>query len=163
MIIAVTGTPGTGKTTLSHLYEEEGLEVVHLTDYVKEEGLGEKGEKEFKVDVEEMREALKDREFDVVEGHLAHHVPVDVCVVLRTRPDRLRERLVERDYCDEKVEENVQSEILDVVLSEAVDNQETVIEIDTTDGRPEDVFEEVKRKVEKGESDYGNFDWTQFL
>ncbi len=163
MKIAVTGTPGTGKTTLSQLYEDEGLDVIHLTEYVKEKGLGEEGEKEFEVDTEEMREALKDEGFDVVEGHLAHHVPVDVSVVLRTRPDILRERLEERDYSDQKVEENVQSEILDVVLSEAVEQQETVVEVDTTEKGAEEAFGEVKRKVEKGESDYGNFDWTQFL
>lgn len=163
MKIAVTGTPATGKTTLSQLYREEGLEVIHLTEYVKQEGLGEEGEEEFEVDVDEMREALRDESFDVIEGHLAHHVPVDICVVLRTRPDELRERLEQRDYSDEKIEENVQSEILDVVLSEAVEQQETVVEVDTTDRRPEEVFKEVKRKVEKGENDYGDFDWTQFL
>ena len=163
MKIAVTGTPGTGKTTLSQLYEDEGLEVIHLTEYVKEKGLGEQGEKEFEVDVDEMRQALKDENFDVIEGHLAHHVPVDVCVVLRTRPDALRERLEDRYYTDEKVEENVQSEILDVVLSEAVEQQETVIEVDTTEKDADEVFEEIKRKVEKGESDYGNFDWTEYL
>ncbi|MFB6114738.1 MAG: adenylate kinase, partial [Candidatus Nanohalobium sp.] len=89
--------------------------------------------------------------------------PVDVCVVLRTRPDKLRERLNERDYSDRKVEENVQSEILDVVLSEAVENQETVVEVDTTEKSAEEVFEEVKEKVGKGENDYGNFDWTEYL
>jgi len=161
--IAVTGTPGTGKTTLSQLYEEQGLEVIHLTEYVKKKGLGEEGEKEFEVDVEDMIKALKDEEFDVVEGHLAHHVPVDTCVVLRTRPDLLRERLEGRDYSDEKVEENVQSEILDVVLSEAVGQQETVVEVDTTEKDAEKAFNEIKEKVEKGESDYGNFDWTEYL
>lgn len=163
MKIAVTGTPGTGKTTLSQLYEEEGLEVIHLTEYVKEKGLGEEGEKEFEVNVEEMRASLGEKDFDVVEGHLAHHVPVDVCVVLRTRPDVLRERLDERDYPEQKVEENIQSEILDVVLSEAVENQETVVEVDSTEKDADEVFEEIKRKVEKGENDYGNFDWTEYL
>lgn len=163
MNVAITGTPGTGKTTVSRKFEDERYEVIHLTEYVKEKGLGEYGEKEFEVDVPEMVEALKNEGFDVVEGHLAHHVPVDVCVVLRTRPDRLRERLNERDYSEKKVEENVQSEILDIVLSEAVENQETVVEVDTTGKTGEKVFEEVKKKIEEGGSDYGNFDWTEYL
>lgn len=163
MKIVVTGTPGTGKTTLSKFFENEDYSVLDLTEYVKEKGLGERGEKEFEVNISEMREALEDENFDVVEGHLAHHVPVDVCVVLRTRPDELRERLQGRDYSDQKVEENVQSEALDVILSEAVENQETVVEVDTTGREAEDVFEEVRRKVEKGENDYGNFDWTEYL
>lgn len=163
MRIAITGTPGTGKTTISEKFEEEGHKVIHLTEYVKEKGLGDEGEREFEVDVPEMVEALEDEDFDVIEGHLAHHIPVDVCVVLRTRPDKLRERLDDRDYSEAKVEENIQSEILDVVLSEAVENQETVVEVDTTEKSAEDVFEEVKEKVGKEESDYGNFDWTEYL
>lgn len=163
MKIAVTGTPGTGKTTVSRLFEQQDYNLIHLTEYVKEKGLGEKGEKEFEVDLEKMREVLKDEDFDVIEGHLAHHVPVDVCVVLRTRPDKLRERLSERDYSEEKVDENVQSEALDVILSEAVENQEVVIEFDTTGKDAEKVFKEVKRKFKKGKSDYGNFDWIEYL
>jgi len=160
--IALTGTPGTGKTTVSKLFEEQGNKTVHLTEYVKEKGLGEQKE-QFHVNVKEMREALKDEDFNVVEGHLSHHVPVDICIVLRTRPDLLRGRLEKRDYSAEKVEDNVESEALDVILSEAVQEQETVIEIDTTEKRPEEVFEEAKRKIEKGEKSYGNFDWTRFL
>lgn len=163
MKIAVTGTPGTGKTTVSRLFEQQDYNLIHLTEYVKEKGLGEEGEKEFEVDLEKMREVLKDEDFDVIEGHLAHHVPVDVCVVLRTRPDKLRERLSERDYSEEKVDENVQSEALDVILSEAVENQEVVIEFDTTGKDAEKVFKEVKRKFKKGKSDYGNFDWIEYL
>jgi len=161
--IAVTGTPGTGKTTVSKLFEQEGYELVDLTQFVKDKGLGEQGEKEFEVDTEKMVKALKDEEFDVIEGHLAHHVPIDICIVLRTRPDVLRERLNERDYSDQKVEENVQSEALDVILSEAVEEQDVVIEVDTTDKGPEQVFELIKEKIDEGESDYGNFDWTEYL
>lgn len=163
MKLALTGTPGTGKTTVSEMFEKKGHKVIHLTEYVKDRGLGEQGSQEFEVNVPDMIESLKDKEFDVLEGHLAHQVPVDVCVVLRTRPDELRERLEEREYSDEKVEENVQSEILDVVLSEAVQNQETVVEVDTTGRNAEEVFEEVNEKVEKGENDYGKFDWTEYL
>lgn len=163
MKIALTGTPGTGKTTLSRLFEKEEYSVLDLTEYVKEKGLGEHGENEFEVNIAEMINSLEDENFDVVEGHLSHHIPVDVCVVLRTRPDKLRERLEERDYSDQKVEENVQSEALDVILSEAVEKQENVVEVDTTGREAKEVFEEVRRKVEKGENDYGNFDWTEYL
>jgi len=160
--IAVTGTPGTGKTTVSNLFEEQGRKVLHLTEYVKEKGLGEQSD-EFEVDVPQMKKALDDEDFEVVEGHLSHHVSVDVCIVLRTRPDVLRERLDNREYSKEKIEENVESEVLDVILSEAVGLQEIVIEVDTTEKDAEEVFEEIKEKIDVGESDYGNFDWTEYL
>lgn len=162
MKIAVTGTPGTGKTTVSKLFEQNGFEVIDLTKYVKEKGLGEQRD-EFEVDVPEMKNSLEEEDFEVLEGHLAHHVSVDICVVLRTRPDVLRERLEKREYSKEKVEENIQTEILDVVLSEAVSAQETVIEVDTTEKDAEEVFKEIKEKIDLGESDYGNFDWTEYL
>jgi len=160
--IAVTGTPGTGKTTVSNLFEEQGRKVLHLTEYVKEKGLGEQSD-EFEVDVPQMKKALDDEDFEVVEGHLSHHVSVDVCIVLRTRPDVLRERLDDREYSKEKIEENVESEVLDVILSETVGLQEIVIEVDTTEKDAEEVFEEIKEKIDVGESDYGNFDCTEYL
>lgn len=162
MKIALTGTPGAGKTTISRLYEEKGYRVIHLSEYVKENSLGEQQE-EFEVDLQKMKASLEKEEFDVIEGHLAHHVETDFCIVLRTRPDKLRERLKNRDYSERKIEENVQSEILDLILTEAVEKQEKVIELDTTRKTPEDVLKEVENKIEKGESDYGKFDWTEFI
>ncbi|MFB6208174.1 MAG: adenylate kinase family protein [Candidatus Nanohaloarchaea archaeon] len=160
MIIALTGTPGTGKTSVS---EELGYPVIHLTEYVKEHGLGEQRE-EFEVDVPAMVESLESLEGDhVIEGHLAHHVPADVCIVLRCEPGELRERLSERDYTERKVEENVESEMLDVILVEALDSQDTVVEVDTTGRTVEETVEIVKEKVEKGEPDYGSIDWTSEL
>jgi adenylate kinase len=44
VIVAVTGTPGTGKTTATELLESEfdlGLDVVHLNEVIRAEGLTE--------------------------------------------------------------------------------------------------------------------------
>jgi len=99
----------------------------------------------------------------VIEGHLAHHFPSDVCVVLRCRPDVLEERLSNRDYSDRKIEENVEAEKLDIILSETVQNQEIIIELDTTEKSVNQSFNQIIRKVEEEESDYGNLDWTGFV
>lgn len=165
MEIALTGTPGTGKTSVARALEKQDFKVLNLTAFAKEQGLGTPG-KEFEVDVPVMVESLEEREFEedtVIEGHLAHHYPADICVVLRTRPDVLRERLQERDYSSEKVEDNVDSEALDLVLQEAVQEQETVIEIDTTGRNAEEVAEEMRKRIEKGEEVYGEVDWSEFL
>ncbi|MFB6191177.1 MAG: adenylate kinase family protein [Candidatus Nanohaloarchaea archaeon] len=165
MKIALTGTPGTGKTSVARELEERGFEVVDLTEFVKEQELGTPGE-EFEVDIPEMVEALEQGLGDwdtVIEGHLAHHFPADYCIVLRTRPDVLRERLEQRDYSDGKIDENVESEALDVILQEAVEQQEDIIEIDTTRREPGEVAGEIERRIEKEETGYGNVDWSDFL
>ncbi|MFB6203346.1 MAG: adenylate kinase family protein [Candidatus Nanohaloarchaea archaeon] len=159
MKIALTGTPGTGKTSVA---EEMDHEVLDLTRFVKERGIGHE-EEEFIVDVDRMVEELESELGDgekVVEGHLSHHFPADYCVVLRCEPEELRERLKERGYSNTKIEENVQSEILDVVLSEAVEIQENIIEVDTTGREPGEVAEEVEKRIEEGDSGYGDVDWT---
>jgi adenylate kinase len=98
MRVAVTGTPGTGKTTATERLETD-LEVVHLNDLVREEGLttGEDPERgSLVVDLEAVADRLAGREDVLVESHLAHHLDVDRVIVLRCHPERLRERLLER-------------------------------------------------------------------
>ncbi|MFB6213587.1 MAG: adenylate kinase family protein [Candidatus Nanohaloarchaea archaeon] len=165
MKIALTGTPGTGKTSVARELKERGFEVVDLTEYVKEKDLGTPGE-EFEVDVPEMVNALEQEPGTgdtVIEGHLAHHFPADYCIVLRTRPDVLRERLEQREYSEEKIDENVESEALDVGLQEAVQKQEDIIEVDTTGREPKDVAGEIERRIEKEEAGYGDIDWSEYL
>lgn len=161
----LTGTPGTGKTTVSERMSEEGFNIVHLTRFLKREGLGEEKE-EREVEIPEMVKALKQKDFQgktLIEGHLSHHFSADVCIVLRCRPEKLEERLSERDYSEEKVKENMEAEALDLILSEAVDIQEKVVEVDTTGKTVEETVEEIKSLVEEGEESYGKVDWTDFL
>lgn len=166
MKITITGTPGTGKTTISEALD---IPVIHLTEFVKEQGLGEQKE-EFEVDIPAMVEALEEEveNYDdvVIEGHLAHYCPSDVCFVLRCDPEVLDERLEERDYSEAKVRENLESEALDIVLAQVVEHQDTVIEIDTTDLSEEEVVADIKEKIGERpdvEADYGNVDWSNWL
>ncbi len=166
MIVTLTGTPGTGKTTVSEKVAEEGFEVVHLTEYFEENDIGEEKAGEREVRVGQMVDSLVSENFSgdvMIEGHLAHHFPSDVCVVLRCRPDVLEERLSDRDYSDRKIEENLEAEKLDIILSETVQNQETVIELDTTERSVNQSGDQIIRKVEEGKSDYGDVDWTSFV
>ena len=156
MRVAVTGTPGTGKTTATDLVEtdrmEADLEVVHLNEVVEAEGLtagtdDDRGS--WIADLDAVAEWLSDREDVLVESHLAHHVEADRVVVLRCRPDVLGRRLAERGASPEKAAENAEAEALDLILSEAVDRhgEERVYEVDTTDRAPEEVAREIEAVV----------------
>ncbi|MEF8880675.1 MAG: AAA family ATPase [Candidatus Nanohaloarchaea archaeon] len=166
MVITLTGTPGTGKTTVSEQLSDEGFEVVHLSEYLENNDIGEKVRGEREVKVNQMVEELENKDFPsnmVIEGHLSHHFSADICVVLRCRPDILEERLSNREYSIRKIEENIEAEKIDIVLTEAVQKQNKVIEIDTTEKPVKDTVEELLEKIEKGENDYGNVDWIESL
>ena len=171
MRVAVTGTPGTGKTTATAALD---LRVVHLNDVVREEGLhdGEDPERaSLYADVDALGEWLDDDadgtdEDVVVESHLAHQFDAHRVVVLRCAPETLVSRLVERGETDEKARENAEAEALDVILAEAVDRHGTdaVYEVDATDRTPEDVADEI-RAVLRGEREpsAGTVDFTGWL
>ena len=156
MRVAVTGTPGTGKTTATDLVETDrmecDLEVVHLNEVVEAEGLkvgtdDDRGS--WIADLDAVAEWLSDREDLLVESHLAHHFDADRVVVLRCRPDVLGRRLAGRGASPEKAAENAEAEALDLILSETVDRhgEEGVYEIDTTDRAPEEVARQIEAVV----------------
>jgi len=163
VIIGITGTPGTGKTTVSSYFD---IETVDLKQYAEENNIGSlNSQGELEVDVEELRQNPPQQgESDlVVEGHLAHFIDLDYCVVLRCRPDVLRQRLQKRDYSKQKIDENVESEALDIILSQAVRNQGKVFEVDTTDKDEKEVVEEIKQGVREEVVSYGSVDWSEFI
>ena len=168
MRVAVTGTPGTGKTTASKLVETE-LEVIGLNDLVRSEGLttGTDEKRDSLVaDIDAVAARLSDRDDILIESHLAHHFEADRVVVLRCLPTKLKERLLDRGDAERKAEENAEAEALDVILSEAVDRHglDTVYEIDTTDRSAEAVAEEIEAVVDGERSpSAGTVDFTDYL
>ncbi|MEO2152151.1 MAG: adenylate kinase family protein [Thermococcus sp.] len=166
MIIAVTGTPGVGKTTVSKLLAEKlGYEYVSLRDYAIEKGIGEMKGDELEVEVDELAYNFE-RDFRgknvVVDGHLSHFLNADLVVVLRVHPKLIGERLTERGYPREKVGENVEAELVDVILVEALEENENVVEVDTTGKTPEEVVNEILELIEKCvKKRVGIVDWSE--
>jgi len=172
MRVALTGTPGTGKTTVADLLETE-LEVVHLNDVIREEGLTESVDEErdsLIADLDAVQSRLDEYESEyghlLVESHLAHLFDTDRVVVLRCDPDELERRLLDRGETEAKALENAESEALDVILSEAVERhgEEHVYEVVTTDRSPDAVAREVEA-VFAGEREpsAGTVDYTDWL
>lgn len=139
MLISITGTPGTGKTTVSEGLRGDGHEVIDLNEHIKARGLlgGFDDERDtHEVDVKALGRSLahlrgsEDRIF--LDGHLSHFLDCDVILVLRCNPSVLNERLIRRGYSEGKVLENVQAEALDVILCESLDSGVPVYEVDCT-------------------------------
>ena len=124
-----------------------------MTQYIKDNGLREEYDAErdtYDVDVERLNDCLADYDNVIFEGHLAHFMDVDSVIVLRCHPDVMKGRLEARGYSEEKVRENIQAEVLDVILFEAVESGIPTFSVDTSHGIVERTADEIE-DVMKGD------------
>ncbi len=123
MVVVVTGTPGTGKSTFARMLSDSaGATVIEINDVAREQGLysGRRWHGSREVRMGPLAKAVsscvaKSRGLVVVVGHLAPDLGIrcNIAVVTRLGLRRLAERLEARRYHAEKVRENLISEALD--------------------------------------------------
>lgn len=178
-ILLISGTPGTGKTTLAKIVcKKQDFKYINLTTLVVKERLYEKTDEIRKtkiVDENKVKAFLKniveksDRKI-VLDSHIADIVPSNIlmkAIILRSDPDVLVERLKQRGWVWEKILENVQAEILDVCLIEALTAypKELIYEIDTSSLNMENsvkaIIDIISGKGEKYR--YGKINWLTKL
>ncbi len=126
--IGIIGTPGCGKTTLC---SELDFPVINLKDFAEQNGcLGPiYSDGAAEMDVEKLAQIwVQPNELTLVDGHLAHHLPVDALVVLRCEPETLRKRLQDRGYSSKKVEANVEVELMGGPWSELLEDSRPIFE-----------------------------------
>lgn len=168
MRVALTGTPGTGKTSVSERLDVS-LDIVHLGDVIEREGLVADRDESRGTDVVDIEGLIAETSSldDVVfESHLSHHLPVDRVIVLRCAPAKLEARLHSRGESTGTIEENAEGEALDLILSEAVarHGRDTVYEIDTTELDLDAVVAAVEAAIEGSmEPRAGTVDFTSYL
>lgn len=167
--MALTGTPGTGKSTVARILASRGLSIIELGDLAKEKGLLEEFDRDrgtYEVDVEKLDRAIgeaADGGTTVLVGHLSHLVTCDMIIILRCRPSVLAARLRARGYPERKVAENAEAEALDVILVESVETGREVYEVDTTNITEEEAADAVI-SILAGENEkyaVGNIDWSE--
>ncbi|MCD4703008.1 MAG: adenylate kinase family protein [Methanosarcinaceae archaeon] len=178
MLIGLTGTPGTGKTSVSRrLGAESGYRVIHLNDLIKEEHLYSEVD-EIRGSVIADMDRVADRiselvddpdEMTILDSHLSHHI-ADTVIVLRTAPGELKRRLELRGYNEDKIRENVEAECLDVILVESVEWCKNIFEVGNTRRPVEDVVADIVEIIQclpDGDLDLlekyqpGSFDWSE--
>ncbi len=163
MIIAVSGSSGTGKSTIaSNLAKKLKYKYLDLNKFIKEKKLTGKYIKNldtYEVDIDKlnnyMKSFLKNNDNLIVDSHLSHYLPskyTDYCVICKCDLKVLKKRLKLKGYNDTKIRENLNSEIFDVCLVEATENKHNVIIVDTSRKNVNACVNDILKKIKKLDS-----------
>ncbi|ABO34358.1 conserved hypothetical protein [Methanococcus maripaludis C5] len=99
----------------------------------------------------------------LLDGHVSHYLNPDYIIVLRANPLLIKNRLESRNYNSEKLNENVEAELLDVCLVESIErNDESMIfEIECSEKDPEKIVNEILMFLDSKNPEYGNVSWLE--
>ncbi|GAA5995129.1 nucleoside-triphosphatase [Rhodotorula paludigena] len=165
--ILITGTPGTGKTThaaqlveaLQQHAETSSAPWQHLNvgDFVKEKGCHSGWNEEWQSwDVDEDKlldelELVQGAGAKVLDWHTCDLFPerwIDLVVVLRCDHSQLWNRLEKRGYKLNKIQENNDAEIMEVVLNDARESYAEEIVVVLQSETPDQMEENVGRIIQ---------------
>ena len=166
MMTCISGVPGTGKSSVSEVLKQMGYDVVLQNDTTGKYFICDDPGRDTAVIDEDLWASEFGPVEGIVEGHLTHLLECDRLVILRCRPDVLKERLTLRGYSTEKVSENVEAEALDTILIEALENHkdDIILELDTTERTPEEIAKEIDDFISRRRGAcFGNTDWSDYL
>ncbi|KAF8473839.1 AAA domain-containing protein [Kalaharituber pfeilii] len=153
--IIITGTPGVGKSSHAQLLAEQtDLRHFSINDVVRERKCHSGWDDEFKswiVDEEKLLDEIEDEIKQggyIIDWHSCDLFPkswIDLVVVLRTDNTILYDRLTERNYPEVKLQENIDAEIMEVILEEALEAYDEEIVIELQSDKAEDMENNVDR------------------
>jgi adenylate kinase len=163
MKISITGTPGTGKTTLSKkLAKKLGYRLIDLNKVIKKEKLYSGYDKKMKsyiVSVPKLQKHFKKiHDNTVIDSHLSHFLPSNLVIVLRCKPEILRNRLKKKKWSKQKIQENVEAEFINIISEEARKMHRNVLDIDTTGLSESKTIQKIVKSIKKKKNK--KIDWT---
>lgn len=169
-MVAITGTPGVGKTTACGVLERRGHKVLNLNETALEQGLvlGRDDARDTSIiDTRGLDTFVRTLRNDLMflDGHLSHYLDVDVSIVLRCNPNVLRERLASLGWNERKIIENIEAEAIDTILVESLEMGLRTYEIDATEKEPEDIACSILDIVDGDSSKFhaGSVDWSEVI
>ena len=158
--IYITGTPGTGKTSVAEsLAKKIYVEFIEINDLVIQEGLyiGYDINRDTLIIDDEllgerMNEILQSINGVCVSGGvIIPDLPFDQIIILHTSIPTLRDRLKERGYSEEKIESNIEAEIMNVFYYEMIEHYkpDQIFEVDNDNQTIEETCKKVRSIIRK--------------
>jgi adenylate kinase len=172
MRIIITGTPGTGKSEVAEeLARLTGEGIFDIRDFANAHGIYTKSKSGEKiVDTKKLKSQLvpmlKHIGNYIAEGHLACEIklPTDFIIVLRTNPAELKKRLAKRHYPKEKIDENLEAEMLDYCTQRVEQIYKlTPLELDTTKRTAKQSALEIEKAIKQKKKKLDVVNYTQDL
>jgi len=156
--IIITGTPGVGKSSHCELLAEATeLRHISINQVAKDKGCLESYDNEFKTWIVDEDRLLSEVEADlehggnIIDWHVCEIFPerlIDLVVVLRVDSTTLYDRLKSRDYPEKKLQENLDSEIMQVILDEAQESYDEKIVIELRSDNVDEIGANVERMAQ---------------
>ncbi len=162
VVIAICGSPGTGKTTIANYFKEYGFYVLNISQFIIDNELyiGYDAKRDSYI-IDETLFLTRIKEFIannsdkniVIEGIGAEILPkdlIDYCIVLTCDIRVLKKRLESKGYNKRKIEENLEAEKFSEILIDAMENfGEKVLTFDTSKESPQDIFNRIMEKIKE--------------
>jgi len=134
----LSGTPGTGKTTVAKKLEDLNFNIISLGEFVIQNNLFDEEDKKRNtkiIDEEKINSFFSkymiDNKFStpiIIESHYADIIslPCEIAVILRCHPQILEKRLQSRNYSSDKIRENIQAELLGDSTSHMLEREDLI-------------------------------------